>query len=81
MIEYHLPDASVTIRLLQTQLAPFLIGEIDWEAVALAAQDLSQSEVARAAEDAAKTALLDGRDHVEVAEIEQALKERRRTRR
>lgn len=81
VVEYQLPDTTVTVRLLQARLAPFLEGAVDWEQLAGAAQGLSQSEIARAAEDAAKTALLDGRTHVQADDIEQALEERRQARR
>lgn len=81
VIEYQLPDAAVTVRLLQTRLALFLEEPVNWDHISAAAHGLSQGEVARAAEDAAKTALLDGRTHVRAHEIERALEERLHARR
>ncbi len=57
-IEYTLPTAKMIHRLLETQLSIFDPQWRDWSKVLKAAQGLSLAEIARAADEAAKKAVL-----------------------
>ena len=77
VISYDLPDPSVVQRILEARLATFDLKPIEWAPVLESAAHLSQAEVARAADEAAKVAVLDGHDGVTTATLLTALTERR----
>jgi SpoVK/Ycf46/Vps4 family AAA+-type ATPase len=77
VITYDLPDPSVVQGILEARLATFDLKPIDWTPVLESAAHLSQAEVARAADEAAKVAVLDGHDGVTTATLLTALTERR----
>jgi SpoVK/Ycf46/Vps4 family AAA+-type ATPase len=77
VIAYQLPDAAMVVRLLQSRLCRFSGSETDFDTVAVAADGLSQAEVIRIADDAAKSALLDGLDQVTTDHLLRAVAERR----
>lgn len=76
VIEYALPESEVTLGILQDRLATFDTSTVDWNAAADTASGLSQAELARAAEEAAKTAVLDHRTRIETDELLAAIVER-----
>jgi SpoVK/Ycf46/Vps4 family AAA+-type ATPase len=57
-IEYSLPSKQEIVRIFKTRLALFPCRRVDWVAVAARARGLSQSEIGRIAEEAAKTVVL-----------------------
>jgi len=75
-IEYQLPDGPQVERLMHERLAAFDVGQIDWPAVVSAAQGLSQADIVRASDDAAKTAVLGGHAAIRTAMVLDALQER-----
>ena len=77
VIEYALPDGEIARRILETRLSPFKISGIDWTAAVAAGVGLSQAEFARAAEDAAKHAILDDRETVTAEDLSSAIAERK----
>lgn len=77
VISYDLPDPSVVQGILEARLATFDLKPIEWAPVLESAVHLSQAEVARAADEAAKVAVLDGHDGVTTATLLTALTERR----
>ncbi|ATP19096.1 MULTISPECIES: AAA family ATPase [Pseudomonadota] len=77
VISYDLPDPSVVQGILEARLATFDLKPIEWAPVLESAAHLSQAEVARAADEAAKVAVLDGHDGVTTATLLTALTERR----
>ncbi|WP_231958861.1 AAA family ATPase [Altererythrobacter sp. B11] len=77
VISYDLPDPSVVQGILEARLATFDLKPIEWGPVLESAAHLSQAEVARAADEAAKVAVLDGHDGVTTATLLTALTERR----
>lgn len=77
VISYDLPDPSVVQGILESRLATFDLKPIEWGPVLESAAHLSQAEVARAADEAAKVAVLDGHDGVTTATLLTALTERR----
>ena len=77
VINYDLPDPSVVQGILEARLATFNLKTIEWTQLLEVAAYLSQAEVARAADEAAKVAVLDGHDGVTTATLLTALTERR----
>ena len=76
VIEYDLPDADITRRILRTRLGGLAQAEFNWDAAVRKADKLSQAEVSRAAMEALKHALLQDRTQVTTAELMQSLEER-----
>ncbi len=76
MIVYGLPTASVQKGILETRLAVFDCSQLNWKSVLSAASGLSQAELARAADEAAKIAVLKGGTKIATATLVAALKER-----
>lgn len=58
VIRYELPDDIIATRILKMRLGSFDTQQIDWNSAIKAAAGMSQSELARAADDAAKRAVL-----------------------
>lgn len=77
VIEYALPDLQIASRILETRLSTFSTKGIDWQAAATAGEGLSQAELARAASEAAKRAVLDNRDRVNSDDLVTAIAERK----
>lgn len=78
VIEYSLPEPEVAHRIVEARLATFDTAALDWSAVTDAAAGLSQAEIARAADEAAKSAVLDGHTRISTTELLDAISERRR---
>jgi len=78
VIEYALPDPVLAQALLQARLDRFDTRGVDWNQAVEQAHNLSQGEVVRAADDAAKTILLRGGKRITSEALVQALMERRR---
>jgi SpoVK/Ycf46/Vps4 family AAA+-type ATPase len=77
VIEYALPDPVIARRILETRLSTFSTKGIDWPSAVAAGEGLSQAELARAAADAAKHAVLDDRDRVTAEDLSIAIAERK----
>jgi SpoVK/Ycf46/Vps4 family AAA+-type ATPase len=77
VIAYDLPDEVVISRILKTRLAPFTTKSVKWPQAVKAAAGLSHAEVSRAADEAAKVAVLSGHLEIETAALVTALQERR----
>lgn len=78
VIEYGVPDASLAERLLRARLAVFDLREVDWPIVLSQAGGLGYADLARAAEEAAKVAVLNGGKCITTAGLVGAVEERRR---
>lgn len=76
-LEYALPDAAMVRPVIENNLHTFEMAAVDWSEVVAAAEGLSQAELARAAEDAAREAVLDNSGLVTTALLVQALEGRR----
>lgn len=77
VIEYGLPNKDVAVRILKARLAPFNPKNITWDNIVEAALGLSQAELVRAADDAAKQAILYGNGKIKQTDILAAVAERR----
>jgi SpoVK/Ycf46/Vps4 family AAA+-type ATPase len=76
VIAYALPDAQVVHGILQAHLASFTL-DVDWPRLDDVASGLSQAEIARAADEAAKVAVLSETDQIDTELLIATLSERR----
>ncbi|MBD2611535.1 ATP-binding protein [Nostoc punctiforme FACHB-252] len=77
VIEYELPNQEVVHKLLKTRLAPFDTEWQNWEHIIESANGLSQAELVRAADEAAKVAVISERDSISEENIISAILERK----
>jgi SpoVK/Ycf46/Vps4 family AAA+-type ATPase len=77
VIEYALPTADVARAILMGRLATFDTTEVNWDQATKEAAEMSQADLSRIADEAAKHALLAGRDVVSTGDILSAIVERR----
>jgi SpoVK/Ycf46/Vps4 family AAA+-type ATPase len=77
VIHYGLPSPEISMRILKTRLSAFKTSGVDWKRVAADAEGLSQAEIARAADEAAKRAVLSDRRVVTGEDLELAIAERK----
>ncbi|QDM32863.1 AAA family ATPase [Tardiphaga sp. vice352] len=76
VLEFDAPTSSEIKTLVSANIAPMKVIRPAWKHVIQAADGLSQSEIARAADDAVKTAILDERKHLTTEDLVVRLKER-----
>jgi SpoVK/Ycf46/Vps4 family AAA+-type ATPase len=77
VIEYSLPDRAVARQILTKKLAMFDTSEVNWDGVLRASEGLSHAELARASEEAAKDAVLRGRNEITSESLLTAIEERK----
>jgi SpoVK/Ycf46/Vps4 family AAA+-type ATPase len=77
VIEYQLPDATLSAQILSRKLAMFDTTAVDWSRVLPEAEGLSHAELVRASEEAAKRAVLGGSTKITPDALLSALKERK----
>jgi SpoVK/Ycf46/Vps4 family AAA+-type ATPase len=75
-ITYELPKPSVVAQVLKDRLAAFNTSDVRWEEVAGHAAELSHGDIVRAAEQAAKNAILDHSKNISHRLLQDALRER-----
>lgn len=80
ILEYALPDPDAIQRLLATRLDAFRSSRVAWDKIVEAASGLSQADLARAADEVIKNAILREDTTVTTEEILSALRERRAVR-
>lgn len=78
VLHYTLPDPFRIEELLKAKLLPMADKDVSWDHLAEEAKGMNYAEIARAAEEALKSAVLDGRERVPQGDILAALQERRR---
>ena len=77
VIEHSLPDAALAEEILRRKLAMFQTGDLVWSTVIPEDQGLSNADLARASERAAKRAVLGGSTHITLQPLVAALRERK----
>lgn len=77
VIEYVLPAQEVAEKVMRARLALLDTARVDWTQVLAAAEGLSQADLTRACEHAAKRAILGHKTRVETSDLVEALAERR----
>lgn len=73
IVHYKLPSPGMVRNLVENRLATFDLAGIKWRTITTAAQRLSQAEVTRACEDAARQAVLSGTHGVTTDSLKQSL--------
>ncbi|WP_205481587.1 AAA family ATPase [Sphingomonas arenae] len=76
VISYDLPTSEIARGIIENRLSTFRLRVDDWNGVAAAMNGLSQAEIARAADEAAKGAVLGGSNEIGTAMLTAALQER-----
>ncbi len=76
VLHYELPDRAQIARLLRARLSPTAVKRVRWSTLAELAGGLSYAEVARAADEVLKDALIRERPRVREADIRLMLEER-----
>ncbi len=77
VIQYALPDKPLAEAILRRKLAPFETNSLDWTEVLPEAEGLSQADLARSSEEAAKHAVLAGSKRITSEALLSALRERK----
>jgi len=77
VIEYEMPDRSAAIKIMKGRLLNFSTASIDWESVLDAAAGMSQAELARTCDEAAKQAILENGQEVTTNMLMASLAERK----
>ena len=73
IIRYDLPSAEMVRKLVENRLSSFDLAEVAWRPITMAARALSQAEIARACEDAARRAVLSGTNAIHTDSLRQSL--------
>jgi SpoVK/Ycf46/Vps4 family AAA+-type ATPase len=76
VLEFELPTAEQVRAVVKSNLRPMKFPRLSWNAIEKAARGLSQAEVARAANEAVKNAILHQRDSITTQELTSKLSER-----
>jgi SpoVK/Ycf46/Vps4 family AAA+-type ATPase len=77
VIQYEMPSQAIIQKLLETRLAYFHIVLGDWQQILKKAEGLSQAEIVRAADEAAKLAVLSGEKTISKENLLSAIMERK----
>lgn len=77
VIEYALPDDKVAKEILTRKLAMFETSALDWPRIISESERLSQADLARASDEAAKQAVLSGSRQISTESLVAALQERK----
>ncbi|MEQ5777111.1 ATP-binding protein [Thalassospira sp. NFXS8] len=77
VLTFDMPSEDDIKRIITIGLRPFKVGRLTWTKIFPAAAGLSQAEIAKAAEDAVKAAILDERNSVTTEQLSRRLQERR----
>ncbi len=78
VIEYGIPDRETAVKIIQCRLARFKL-DINWDRVSSEAAGLSQAELVRASDEAAKNAILQEVGIIGTENLVTSLQERKRT--
>ena len=76
VLEYLLPDEAISLQIIEARLVPFHTSTMDWSAIRPHLEGLSQADLVRAADEAAKNSILSGSDQVTTSDLLSALEER-----
>ena len=77
VIEYALPDENIAVRIIESRLARFNTSALQWQRIPSDVAGLSQGELVRASDEAAKNAILQGTDRIATEDLLAALRERK----
>src|SRR6267378_1633616 len=78
VVEFLLPDQNTAAKVVEARLARFNTNELDWKPICSELGGLSQAELVRASDEAAKNSILQGTDRIRTEDLVVALHERKR---
>ncbi len=76
VLEFDAPTGDQVRRLITASISPLKVSRVNWKRVLEIAHSLSQAEIVRASDDAAKTAILDERSSITTEHLIVRLEER-----
>ncbi|MBZ9776940.1 AAA family ATPase [Mesorhizobium sp. CO1-1-8] len=76
VLEFDAPTAAQIRQIIASSVRPMRAGRLAWKRITDAAENLSQSEIVRATDDAVKTAILDERNTISTDDLLTRLRER-----
>lgn len=77
-LRYSPPTSPMIRQLIENRLGNFSIRRFGWKIILATAERMPHADIVKACEDAAKGAVLHGRNQIRTSELEQALVQRRR---
>ena len=77
VLDYALPDERTAVKIMESRLAQFDVDSVDWRQVSSDVPGLSQGELVRASDEAAKHAILQGTDRITTEDLLVSLHERK----
>lgn len=77
VLEYPLPDQRTAVKVVEARLARFNVNDLDWKRICGEVGGLSQAELVRASDEAAKHSILQGTDQIHTEDLVGALHERK----
>jgi SpoVK/Ycf46/Vps4 family AAA+-type ATPase len=77
VIEYALPDKTIAEGIMKNRLVGFDTDEVDWDRVLSLVGDMSQADLSRACDEAAKHAILEGTTKISTEILIASLEERK----
>lgn len=77
VLDYALPDERTAVRIMESRLAQFNVDSVDWRQISGDVPGLSQGELVRASDEAAKHAILQGTDRITTEDLLVSLHERK----
>jgi SpoVK/Ycf46/Vps4 family AAA+-type ATPase len=77
VLEYPLPDQRTAVKVVEARLARFNVIDLDWKRICGEVGGLSQAELVRASDEAAKHSILQGTDQIHTEDLVGALHERK----
>lgn len=79
VLSYSLPNDTLILQIAKTRLVGFDVQDVDWSMLLNEARGLSQADIVRATDEAAKAVVLEGSERITTAVISAALTERKIT--
>jgi SpoVK/Ycf46/Vps4 family AAA+-type ATPase len=77
VLAYDLPDERTAVKIMESRLAQFEVNRVDWQQVSNEISGLSQGELVRASDEAAKHVVLQGTTQIATEDLLLALRERK----
>ena len=77
VLVYDLPDEKTAVKIMEARLAQFDVNRVDWQKVSENVSGLSQGELVRASDEAAKHTVLQGTTNIATEDLLLAVHERK----
>ena len=77
VIEFQIPERETVLAIIRSRLVQFDTSNLDWSEITAVTEGMTQADLARASDDAAKNAVLSGSSLIQMRDLVEALRERR----